>query len=368
MKQAKWFLIIAAIYLLGYLAHAFILQKTVYGDGIYYFSWIRSAIVDHDINFTNEYAHFGVSARGNKHPIGAPLFWLPWYAQAHAIIGKSGYELSYQLPVGLISVLAAISGLILLFRLLKFHFSSSASMLAVLSIAGATNLLFYSSIDTVNSHAISFFAATVFLSFLYSKNVSPFLTGCALGFCALVRPQDAILGILAIPRLFVIPAKAGIQFFLGILLAFFPQLLAWYALYGTPWTSPYLTGGESFTWWSPHFLNVLFSPTNGLFLWTPITILATLGFLFWKDARRSWFLALFAVEVAIVGSWSIWWQGASYSGRMLVSTLPVLAFGLSALYGKLISLGLRWKSILLAIIGPLTIINILLIIRFLLEA
>lgn len=360
MKQAKWFLIIAAIYLLGYLAHAFILQKTVYGDGIYYFSWIRSAIVDHDINFTNEYAHFGVSARGNKHPIGTPLFWLPWYAQAHAIIGKSGYELSYQLPVGLISVLAAISGLILLFRLLKFHFSSSASMLAVLSIAGATNLLFYGSIDTVNSHAISFFAATVFLSFLYSKNVSPFLTGCALGFCALVRPQDAVLGLLAFP-------KYNKTFFLGTLLAFFPQLLAWYALYGTPLTSPYLAGGESFTWWSPHFLNVLFSPANGLFLWTPMTLLAIVGFLFWKDSRRVWFVTLFIMEVAIVGSWSIWWQGASYSGRMLVSTLPVLAFGLAALYTKLSSRGLRANQVLLAVIGPLTIINIILIFRFLLQ-
>lgn len=360
MKQAKWFLIIAAIYLLGYVAHALILQKTVYGDGIYYFSWLRSAVVDHDINFTNEYRQFGVNAYGNKHPIGAPLFWLSWYAQAHAGLRGTGYELQYQLLVGFISVLASISGLILLFRLLTRNFSRSAALLAVLSIAGATNLLFYGSVDPINSHAISFFAATVFLSFLFSKNVSPFLTGCALGFCALVRPQDAVLGLLAF-------SKYSKTFILGALITFFPQIFAWYALYGSPWISPYLSGGESFTWWSPHFINVLFSPTNGLFLWTPITLLATFGFLFWKDARRVWFLALFGVEVAIVGSWSIWWQGASYSGRMLVSTLPVLAFGLTAVYTKLATRGLRTKQVLLAIIYPLSIINILLIIRFLLQ-
>ena len=360
MKQAKWLLIIAAIYLIGYLSHALFLQKTVYGDGIFYFSWLRSIVVDHDINFSNEYSHFGVNAKGNKHPIGAPLFWLPWYAKTHAIIDKTGYELPYQLIVGLISVLAAISGLILLFRLLLFHFSSTSSMLAVLSIAGATNLLFYGSIDPVNSHAISFFAATIFLSFLYSKNVSPFLTGCALGFCSLVRPQDAVLGLLAFPKY----SKA---FFLGLIVTFFPQLLAWQALYGSPLISPYLAGGESFTWWSPNFFNVLFSPMNGLFLWTPMALIAILGFIFWKDSRRTWFLVLFVLEVAIVGSWSIWWQGASYSGRMLVSTLPILAFGLAALFSKLATQGLRAKQILLAIIGPLTIINAILITRFLLQ-
>ena len=360
MKLTRWLLLIFFFYILVFFSHALILKKTVYGDGTFYYSWVRSIVIDRDINFANEYANFGVAATGNKHPIGAPLFLLPWYAQAHAIIDKTGYEFSYQLLVGFISVLAALSGLILLYRLLLQSFSKTASALSVISVAAATNLLFYGSIDPVNSHAISFFAATVFLSFLYSKNVSPFLTGCALGFCALVRPQDIVFVLLAFPRY-------SKTFFLGVLLAFSPQLFAWYALYGTPWISPYLTSGESFTWWSPNFFNVLFSTTNGLFLWTPITLLATLGFVFWKDKRRVWFLLLFVLEVAIVGSWSIWWQGASYSGRMLVSSLPILAFGLAAFFSKLATGGLRAKQVLLAIIGPLAIINALLIIRFLLQ-
>ncbi|MBI3956025.1 hypothetical protein HY339_02115 [Candidatus Gottesmanbacteria bacterium] len=360
MKITSAILLIAILYLLIFFGHAVYLKRTVYGDGVFYFSWVRSIIVDGDINFANEYAHFGVYAPGNKHPIGAPLFWLPWYAQAHAIIQGNGYDLPYQLLTGFISVLATLSGLTLLYRQLRKAFSQTASMLAILSIAGATNLFFYGAVDPVNSHAISFFAATVFLSFLFSKNVSPFLTGCALGFCALVRPQDAVLGLLAFPKY----SKA---FFLGLIVTFFPQLLAWQALYGALWTNPYLTMGESFSWWSPHFFDVLFSPTNGLFLWTPITLLATGGFLFWKDKRRVWFFALFALEVAIVGSWSIWWQGASYSGRMLVSTLPVLAFGLAALYTKLKNVGLQWKSMLLAIIGSLTFLNVLFIVRFLLR-
>src|SRR3989344_5630762 len=113
MRVNRWFLGIACLYILLYLALAFFLKKTVYGDGTFYYSWVRSIVIDRDINFANEYANFGVAATGNKHPIGAPLFLLPWYAQAHAIIDKTGYEFSYQLLVGFISVLAALSGLIL---------------------------------------------------------------------------------------------------------------------------------------------------------------------------------------------------------------------------------------------------------------
>lgn len=383
MNSIRWLLGIFLFYILVFFSHALFLQKTVYGDGIFYYSWVRSIVVDHDINFTNEYAHFGVTAPitsanllGNKHPIGTPLFWLPWYAQARTLIGGSGYELSYQLPVGFLSVLAAFSGLILLYRLLMQSFSPAVSLLSMTSIALATNLLFYGAVDPVNSHAISFFAATVFLSFLYSKNISPLLTGLALGFCALVRPQDAMLGLLAIPiylnpsfrKASGLPKLRNIIFlFLGAIISFSPQLFVWYALYGSPLTSPYLSGGESFAWWSPNFLNVLFSPTNGLFLWTPVTLLALIGFLCWKDKRRAWFIGVVVMEVAIVGSWSTWWQGASYSGRMLVSTLPILSFGLAALYTRLVRAGLNGKSVILTIIGPLSAMNAILIVRFLLQ-
>lgn len=383
MKSTRWFLIIAAFYFLGFFAHAFLLQKTVYGDGIFYFSWVRSIVVDRDINFANEFTRFGVSAPGNKHPIGAPLFWLPWYAQAHATIRGSGYELPYQLLVGFTSVLAALAGSVLLYRLLLSFFSRTTSMLTVVSIALTTNLFFYGSLDPVNSHAVSFFAATAFLSFLFSKNVHPFLTGCALGFCALVRPQDAALGLLAIPRFIVIPAHpserlragAGIQrkhafpkFILGAILTFSPQLLAWYALYGTPWTSPYLTRGESFDFLHPHILEVLFSPRNGLFLYSPMLLLGLIGFFFWKHRFRSVFFCAFLFVLFITASWSTWWQGASYSGRMLVSMLPVLSFGLAALFRRLAKHGLKSRDILIILVGPLTILNMLFIFFYLLTS
>ena len=103
------------------------------------------------------------------------------------------------------------------------------------------------------------------------------------------------------------------------------------------------------------------------FLWTPVTLLAFIGLFFWKDIRRIWFIVVFLLAVIVVGSWSTWWQGASYSGRMFVSVLPVLAFGLASLYKKLGMVGLTWQSVVMTIIGPLAIVNVILIIRFLLQ-
>lgn len=344
MRANRWFCAIALAYLLIYLAHALSLQKTVYGDGVFYFSWVRSLVVDRDATFSDEYAHFGVAAAGNKHPLGAPLLWLPWYAQAYAILGGTGYELPYQLTVGAVSVLAALAGLALLYRLLRLSFGERASVLATQSVALSTNLLFYGAVDPVNSHAISFFAATVFLSFLAAKPSRPLLLCCSAGFAALVRPQDAILGLLAM-RIRSVAA-------LTVLLILF-----------TLWTSPYLAAGEGFRVWPNHILDVLFSPTNGLFVWTPVTLVAAMGLPF----SRPWFLAVFAAEAATVGAWSTWWQGASYSGRMLVSSLPLLAFGLAKFYATLIARGMRPAHISLSIVGPLAVVNALLILRFLLQ-
>ena len=72
----------------------------------------------------------------------ALLFLAPVVRAGSNSYWRFGYTFLYQLLVGSISVLAAISGLILLYRLLNKSFSPAMSLLSILSIAGATNLLF----------------------------------------------------------------------------------------------------------------------------------------------------------------------------------------------------------------------------------
>lgn len=367
------FLCICAVYIAGFFSHALYLKKTVYGDGVYYYSWLRSAVVDRDLNFQNEYAALGGSQPqtprgiiGNKYSIGPALSWAPIFLLVRPVVGGNGYELGYQLAVGLVSVLSALAGLLLLWRLLERFFSPTVSVMTTAAVAFATNLLFYGSFDPVNSHALSFLAAVIFLSLILSAHKQWFSIGITLGFLGLMRTQDLLFALLLVPLF----CKANWPLLIsGFLVAFAPQLLAWQALYGTFLTSPYLSGGEGFNFLTPHVLGVLFGATSGMYLFTPITLLASVGLFTGvkqKIPMRMALIVLFAAQLYVVSSWNTWWQGASYSARMLLSSLPVLAFGVASVFGWLAKY--KWTSpyFLLAIILPLAIVNFIRIFFFLL--
>ncbi len=367
INPAKAFVVITAIYILGFFSHAFYLKKTVYGDGIFYYSWLRSIVIDKDVNFTDEYAHFHVQQPktlqqlpANKYSVGPALLWSPLFIWIHSVMKSDGYNFWYQLAVGTTSILFTITGLILLFRLLNRYFSQTTSILAIIAIAFATNLFFYGSLDTVNSHSLSFFAACVYLSFLLAKEKNFFLIGISLGLLGIIRTQDIIYGILLLPFL---RWRNIFPLFTGFLILFSLQLIAWQILYGNFLTSPYLTGGEGFTWWQAHAFEVLFSPKSGLFFWTPILLLGCAG-LFKKNKM---FLLVILLQVWIVASWSTWWQGASYGGRMFVSVLPLFAFGLANIFQLLQHYGWKLNYFLLIIISPLSMLNVLFIFFFLLR-
>ena len=371
MRVQKYFLIIAIVYMAGFIAHAGLLKKTVYGDGVFYYSWVKSAVVDHDLNFSDEYAHFqasqpqtALSLPGNKYSVGPAILWSPWFAWTHTLVKGSGYELPYQIIVGLSGVQYSLTGLVLLFLLLKKYFSETVSLAAIAATAGATNLLFYGSLDTVNSHAVSFFAAVLFLTFLFQQKRNWFLIGMALGIVGLMRTQDVIIGILILP--FIKP-KNILHFLSGAFFTFLPQMAAWQLLYGKFWVSPYVSNIEGFNLLQPRILEVLFSPTNGLITWTPAVILGFYG-LEKANVRLPTRLMAIAVllQIYIVASWSIWWQGASYSGRMFVSVLPLLAFGLAVLFTQLAHIKFRNIIMYWGIILPLCAINALMIVYFLL--
>lgn len=368
MKLARWFLVIFALYLLGYVSHALYLNKTVYGDGVFYYSWLRSAVLDHDIDFRNEYNIFHLShppapsgLPGNKYSIGPPLLWATDFVWTHLLSRKTGYEFNYQFFVGLDGVLAAIVGLVFLFRLLTTFFPPSISILTAVVVAFATNLFFYGSLDTVNSHAASFLAATIFLNILLIGKKQWFLIGVTLGIVGLMRTQDLIYAFALVPYWKKLSMKALAT---GFLIGFSPQLIAWQALYGKFWMSPYLSQYEGFNFWEPHILEVLFSYHNGLFFWTPILALGLVGL--WVSKFNVWLKAIVFLQIFLVSTWSTWWQGASYSGRMFVSVLPIFALGIAHVFAWLWKKGWRESYFFSIFILPLSLLNMLLIVYFLL--
>lgn len=366
------FALLVCIYLIGFGAHAALLGKTVYGDGIFYYSWVRSTVVDSNIDFTNEYNAFGVTQPiapsglpGNKYSIGTSILWFPWFAWTHSVVRGSGYEPIYQYVIGVSSVLYALVGLILLYRTLRQRFSEPVATLTVLATALCTHLLFYGSVDAVNSHAASFFASSLFLTLLLQKERRWFQIGCALGLVALVRTQDIVIGLAILP--YIKPKYIAVAI-AGALYVFMPQILVWQILNNAFWKSPYISSIEGFNFLSPHIVGVLFSPINGLFLWTPLLLLGIAGLWIYRFTKPNMYLLLAIVaQILVVSSWSIWWQGASYSGRMFVGTLPLFAFGIAGLFKRLAIKHIAYKDQIISIILPLSSINMLLILYFLIS-
>lgn len=364
MKPTHIFIGISIIYLLAYAAHAMFLGQTVYGDGMYYFSWLRSLVLDMDIDFTNEYAHFGISQlttpRGlprNIYAIGPALLWSPGYLWIHSLVKQDGYTFLYQFATGLMSVGYALTGLMLLYRVLRNFFTETASIATILTVALATNLLFYGAVDTVNSHALSFFAASLFLTALLDTSVRArfMLLGISLGLLTIVRIQNAVFGLALLPMILDRRIIHTLIAFVGLVAI---QFTFWGVLYGRFGTIPYLTLGLGFS--QPQIGAVLFSSQSGLIRWTPIVGLSIIGLLTRRVIPHVFHMVLvgvFVMQLLIVSSWEIWWQGASYSGRMFVSSLPILALGLAAVLQSMISNGWSQRSILYAITGPLSILN-----------
>lgn len=359
-KWPRW-LIGVAIVLIGiYCAHALLLGKTVYGDGIYYYSWTRSLVVDFNVDFANEYSILGGNQRltnrsivANIYPIGAPLIWIPPLLLTTTLFQTSGYSLLDQFTVGLVGVAAVAAAIYLLYRLLNKFFTTSIPLHTILLLVFATNLLFYGAVDTVNTHALSFLASTLLLWF--SQKQRPFLAGLSAGWLACIRPQDIVLSLLGFSTITI---RYVSWYVLGIVVGLIPQFIAIYSVFGIPTTHPYLQDGAGFLWFKPALISTLLSLNNGLLLYTPVYLLALIGTYqlartgkkqhagLTSLARRS--IIGFIIQWYIVSSWSIWWQGASYSGRMFISLLPWLSFGLA--YGLTHISGTSQRMIVVAFI------------------
>jgi len=378
-KPIPVFTCIFVLFILGFISHALFLGKTVYGDGILYFSWLHSSVVDKDLDFTNEYSHFkvkqplsGNNTLTNKYTVGPALLWFPAYFCVHSLFKGTGYELPYQFVVGLSSVFFCITGLILLYRLLLQLIPQTAALLTILALAFASHLFFYGSIDTVNSHAFSFFASTLFISVLFQKNITWFTAGASLGLIGILRPQDILMGILVIP--FLLKDKKTIGKHISLLvLGFLPfiafQLVSWRLVFSQWILNSYAYSGEGFNFLQPHILSVLFNPINGLFLYTPLCLFSLYGLIVpWKQYSflKPYIIYIFFLEVYLISSWSTPLQGASYSGRMFIGVLPLLSIALGVFMKFILQ---KWNTVFLlfSFVLPLSAINCILIIYTLLR-
>lgn len=364
-------------FLLGafvFLAHWWVVGSAVWGDGRYYYSYVRSLVIDGDLDFKNEIEYFGepvvltkTGRVANKYSIGPAIFWLPGFLLAHLIARGDGYSHIYQVLVGLNSVFWGVFGLWFCWRTARQYFSKNSAFLAVMAVWLGTNLFFYTAVDPINSHSVSFFVASSLVYLTFGKELGGLgqlgMLGLLVGILGMIRTQDLIF---ALPvGIWILKKKINfikiIIFITFIILGILPQILVWKYLYGE-FRSPYLIGTERFNLLNPQIFGVLFSRNNGLFYYSPILILGILGMLGRLGEWWAWAgILLFLFQTYIVGSWHSWYGGAAYGGRMFISLMPFFILGLAATIRRFKKI----KIINFIIIISLIILNFYSMIKFL---
>jgi hypothetical protein len=120
----------------------------------------------------------------------------------------------------------------------------------------------------------------------------------------------------------------------GALAASIPHFVVKWIIHGSPLDTGYR---DRFFWTSPRLWEVGFAPEHGMFLWTPVLILATVGLgLLWLRQRRVTgpLLITFAVFYYAVASYENWHGQSAFGSRFFVSFTPVFVLGLAELLDR----------------------------------
>ncbi len=344
ISDRKIFLSLFSFSVLIFLAHLVYTKTAVYGDGRSYYSYLPTFLLDHSLSFVKSFDHFQIGSfhnlkgPANVYPIGPAIIWAIPFTFANLFLipfGKAtGYGPVYDIFIGVWNIFLVTIGIYYLKKSLSNFFSERVSLLSSLAIFGATNLLFYGAVDVINSHSASFFFSSLFLYLFIKKRTlkNSFLLGLTIGALALIRSQDYLFFIFPLIDILRNPKYLAysITTVLTGLILFIPQMLLWHIYYGTWFLNPYFRV-QTFDFFHPHILGVFFNKGSGI-IWTPSILISLYGL--FKLLKKNFYIAICSLiiifsEIYLIASWYYWWEGASYSARMLISSLPFFAFGIA---------------------------------------
>jgi len=372
------------------------------GDGIVFYSFARSLLIDGDLNFENEFAYannpVGIGMVPDRFPktgvlrypytTGTAISQLPFAVLGHLVahllnrfglaVPVDGYSLPYAVAVAAGSVLYTFACFCLLLRMLWRRYGAIVAMLTTLGMWFGTVVISMTYLHPSYSHGPDLLVTVIFFSVWYTHRnrtdwKSWVLRGAVTGLCMWVRPQNVVmvtlLGYDAITTwLQAWQTSPGLKASFGYLLtvctgaalgwvvAYLPQII--YNLFTCGCV--YYTGVEQIPleWLTPQIGTVLFGAEHGLFYWTPIMLPAALGLgiLFREDRRLAGGLLLIFVmavyQIAAFGHFG----GAGAGQRYLINMTFPLAFGFAALMAYLSRrVSLDWLA---AAVGGFIVLNV----------
>jgi hypothetical protein len=361
----------------------------VRGDGVGYYAYLRSALIDHDLRFENDFlaanesfviSHIDEQGRllprlytktgyvENHFSVGPAILWAPVMLAVHgtvlladrfgAHVAPDGYSPPYLLGMAFTTACYGFLSLFLAFRIARKYFDGPWAFLATVGIWMASSLPIYMYFNPSWSHALSAFTVALFLWYWDRTRLQRTagqwaLLGLMAGLMGNVYYPNAIM--LIFPALEVVHllfakqrdpgqivvtiqklAVSGGVFLAAFFASLFPTFLTRQIIYGSPFETGY-PAISTWNWTSPVLFKVLFSSNHGMFSWTPILILAVAGlaFLIRRDALLgAGSLLTFLAFYYLIASYPDWDGISSFGNRFFVSLTPIFILGLAALLGS----------------------------------
>lgn len=355
----------------------------VRGDGVGYYAFARSMLIEHRLDFANDWLHSNASFRMGRidaqghinadqvtstghlddhFSVGPAILWSPFLILAHAGvllydhfgagIAADGFSKPYLVAMAFGTAVYGFLAVLISFSLARRFVPENWAFLAALGIWFGSPLPVYMYFNPSWSHAQAAFAVALFFWYwIHTRDTRAWwqwaILGAVGGLMMDVYYINAILLLIPLCESAALLSSAfknnrprpigafvlnNIVFCLAIFLVFLPTLITKQIIYGS-----YLKFGytEHWFWKSPAFFRVCFSSEHGLFSWTPILALAVVGLACLRERDRTvarYLLVAFVLYVYTIGCYQNWHGISSYGSRFFVALTTVFVIGLAAFF------------------------------------
>ncbi len=293
-----------------------------------------------------------------RYPCGAAVLYSPFYFLSDSICGftnyaQDGFSKPYQWGILLGCAFYTCLGLFFIKKILSLYFNQIITSITLVVLVVGTNYFFNVACHGGNAmtHNLLFtlYAILIYNSILWHKQFQIkrlIVVAICMGLCFILRATE-ILCVL-FPLLYGVYNKETFfnkvkiirvyanQFFIGVIIILaiaFIQFSYWKYVSGSFFINPYGASnpGEGLELFKPHIIESLFSFRKGLFIYSPLLILAFVGFFYLYRAKKSLFASTFiyfVISFYVITCWSCWWYGACYGNRALIPTYVALSLPL----------------------------------------
>ena len=333
--------------------------------------------------------------QANKYPIGTAILWSPFFLLGHLTtltenfvfgthILTDGYSKWYVFFVTLGSNFYAFLGILIAFGLARKLFSVMDSFWATMGIWFASSIPVYMYLYPSMPHNTALFMVALYYWYWHKSGKNRTMRewavlGFLAGFMILTRMETAVLLILpffeivqTFWRVFRSSEKnlgtylvSYSVFVLFIIVGFGLQMIVWKMVFGHYFLNPYnemskLVSAAKIKMYGflpnadvipkhkstlaaflgfflyPHLNETLFGTSYGIYFWTPILLLATVGYIFLirRDKRTGW-SSLIAAFLLIYVTSHARKAGMSFGDRFLIKASIFFILGLTALFSAI---------------------------------